>query len=355
MMAREVGYHGFGTAPLLSDSLFSEWFIIARYNPLESFFTTSSDTVTPSIVKRFNSAAERCYNTLIETRSTDRSLAAFSIQRFYRTVFMRAWEIQKADESDYHLLLEMQYGVELAIKMADKLLATATSAEYLGLYVDDPKQYRYDVLETLVEIVYEALEAISNRFKGVDDAFWMTAIEAFQKSFPSIGHQPDGMTPFQQRLSLKIIDKLGQNMRGTYPAICRVLLACVGPYEDKAAQSNHTAFNILKNEMYRELKRLPDLASSTADKIGDFLPNNVAYDAATTVLTHTYGGGEKAATTLSALNLQTVSLVAGSIRRQPIVACPRFRRHRVRCFHGTGGASWSGGSLRESSSLRLCA
>jgi len=36
------------------------------------------------------------------------------------------------------------------------------------------------------------------------------------------------------------------------------------------------------------------------------------------------------------------------------VAGTRFRRHRVRCFDGTGGASLSGGSLRESSSLRLC-
>jgi hypothetical protein len=35
-----------------------------------------------------------------------------------------------------------------------------------------------------------------------------------------------------------------------------------------------------------------------------------------------------------------------------ILACTRFRRHRVRCFNGTGGASWSGGSLRGSSSLR---
>ena len=26
------------------------------------------------------------------------------------------------------------------------------------------------------------------------------------------------------------------------------------------------------------------------------------------------------------------------------MACTRFRRHRVRCFHGTGGASWRGGS-----------
>src|SRR5262245_13850561 len=37
------------------------------------------------------------------------------------------------------------------------------------------------------------------------------------------------------------------------------------------------------------------------------------------------------------------------------LACTRFRRHRVRCFDGAGGGSWRDGSLRESSSLRLCA
>ena len=36
------------------------------------------------------------------------------------------------------------------------------------------------------------------------------------------------------------------------------------------------------------------------------------------------------------------------------VACTRFRRHRVRCFDGTGGESWRDGSLHASSSLRLC-
>ena len=35
-----------------------------------------------------------------------------------------------------------------------------------------------------------------------------------------------------------------------------------------------------------------------------------------------------------------------------LVACTRFRRHRVRCFDGTGGGSWRDGSLRGSSSLR---
>ncbi len=36
------------------------------------------------------------------------------------------------------------------------------------------------------------------------------------------------------------------------------------------------------------------------------------------------------------------------------LACTRFRRRRVRCFNGTGGGSWRGGSLHASSSLRLC-
>ncbi len=38
---------------------------------------------------------------------------------------------------------------------------------------------------------------------------------------------------------------------------------------------------------------------------------------------------------------------------QAILACTRFRRHQVRCFNGTGGGSWRGGSLHASSSLRL--
>jgi DNA-binding transcriptional LysR family regulator len=37
-----------------------------------------------------------------------------------------------------------------------------------------------------------------------------------------------------------------------------------------------------------------------------------------------------------------------------ILACCRFRRHRVRCHDGTGGGSWRDGDLPGSSSLRVC-
>jgi DGQHR domain-containing protein len=41
-------------------------------------------------------------------------------------------------------------------------------------------------------------------------------------------------------------------------------------------------------------------------------------------------------------------------RWEKALACTRFRRHRVRCFDGTGGVSWRDGSLHGSSSLRRC-
>lgn len=319
MMAREVGYKGFGTAPLLSDSLFSDLFILEKYDPFDWFL---SGDVTAQIVNRFNSAAERCFTTLIEGGVIYQSQAAYNIQRFYRSAFMVAWKIQGTDDHDYHLPLELHYGVEKATKMAQQLIAHLDSREYEALFVSDPKQHRYDVLETLVEIVYEALAAISNKFKGFDDPFWMTAIDVFHTAIPSIGDQPDGMSPFQQRLTLKIIDKLDDNMEGFYPAICRVLLACVGPYNRNAKQHNKTAFNILRDAMYVRLQNLPELVANKPEKLTDFLPDNVTYDPRTNELTHTYRGGEKAVTNLSTLKLETVSLISKDIRRTQDSAPP---------------------------------
>jgi hypothetical protein len=70
--------------------------------------------------------------------------------------------------------------------------------------------------------------------------------------------------------------------------------------------------------MYYELTRLSQLAASKPEKFAGFLPDNVAFDVTTATLTHTYRGGAQVLTSLSALNLQPISLVAEGIRRQPI-------------------------------------
>jgi hypothetical protein len=56
------------------------------------------------------------------------------------------------------------------------------------------------------------------------------------------------------------------------------------------------------------------------------------------------------AATPEKLRRELEDLEAGSV----FLACTRFRRHRVRCFYGTGGESWKDEGLHASSSLRLC-
>jgi hypothetical protein len=97
-------------------------------------------------------------------------------------------------------------------------------------------------------------------------------------------------------------------MEGLYPAIARVLLAVIGPYEGRPPIAERTAFVILKDAVYKELQRLPTLHSKEPDKISDYLPANVTYDPATNALTHTYRRGEAQVTHLSALNLPEVDL-----------------------------------------------
>jgi hypothetical protein len=315
MMAREVGYHGFATAPLLSDSLFSDWFIVTQYNPLDSFIFSGRDNLTPLLLKRFNSAAERCYETLILEKEIFRAQVAFSIQSYYRSVFMSAYIYQEDRSRGFDLPLEMQGAVEMVVRMANRLLARVSKREYESLFVTDVSAYRHDVLETMVEIVFEALNGIANKFKGVDDVFWSLAIDVMHRVFQSAGSEPAGLTPFQQRLALKIVDKLRDNINGYYPSLLRVLLATVGPYAQSAPQENRTAFNILKDALYIVLRLLPKLARNKPEKIEGYLPPNVSYDVQSQCLSHMYRGGQVVVTDISVLRISALSLTSKSIRR----------------------------------------
>jgi hypothetical protein len=313
MMEREVGYHGFGAAPLLSDSLFASYFIVRQYDPLDSFQFTGADGVTAGIVRRFNSAAKKALKTVIEAGDVWQCQVAFSIKEYSESLFMRAQEVR--DRKDTSLAFEMHQTVNVALEMADKLQAKLTPEQLDGFYVNDPTQYRGDVLEMLAEMVYDALAFISNFFLGVDDPFWTTCIGTFQKAFPSHGQYPDGMTPFQQRLAMKLIDKLHENMDGYFPTLCRVMLACIGPYERNSEPANRTAWKILREAMYRELMRFPDLPNGAPGKIPDYLPPNISYDPIETTLTHTFTGGGTRVTKLSDLNIGPVSLATADVRR----------------------------------------
>lgn len=288
IMAREVEYHGFGEAPVLSTALFSDHFIVDAYNPLGSYI--SSESITPEVLKRFNYATVRCYECLISQRQFGRSQVSFSIKNFYRTAAIRAGTLRKRGAVSVEYSIELNEAAQNAIALANRLMASANSSEYTRMFSSKSKGYRNAPLEILVEIVYDILCSISNDFEGSSDPFWHLVIDTVHRSFQQFGDKTEGMTPFQQRLILKLIAKLEDNMRGYYPAICRVLLASIGPY-DPASKSTSTALNILRNRMYQELSKLSSLAAAAPDKVSDYIPNNVEYDPKKNLLTHTYVGG----------------------------------------------------------------
>lgn len=326
MMDRELEFHGFGTAPLLSQSLFGNPFMVMSYNTLQGYIR--SEKVTLSVIQRFNSATVRTTETLIRQRRTDHSYSAMGARSFYESAFMRLYTVQEAENYDYRHVMATKEAVTNAIKLANKLMAAASDGSYEWLYVDDMKDNpKHDVLGVLVEIVYDGLKSISNKFRGPNDPFWSMAREAMTEAFPHIGQEPDGMTPFQQRLAIHILEDLQDNMRGWYPAISRIVLATVGPYRENARQPNATAANLLKDAAYLVLKKLPELATEHPEKLGDYFPDNIVYDPVENTLTHTYFGGSIEVTELSTLEIEPIDILDKTLRR-PLIDAERREAER---------------------------
>jgi hypothetical protein len=316
MVAREIEYHGFGAAPLLLDALFSEPFILDAYNPFGGLRFEVDAPLTSALLERFNRAAEKAYIAMIDSGSIWHVGSAHSIESFYEGVFQKVWLPRKKSDWDVNLRIEMNRAVGNAIDLADRLTATLSDQQVQSLYVKHPNEYRHDLLETLVMVVYNALAFISNHFEGYGDDFWFLAHEAISKSFPSIGEQPDGMSPFQQRLAIKLLKKLDDNLKGFYPSISRVLLSRIGPYQHKVEPKNQAAFIIFKNAMYERMRRLQELAAKDLAKVPDYLPDDVTYNFTANELTHSYRDGRRIVTSLNALKIEPVSLLSEGIRRQ---------------------------------------
>jgi hypothetical protein len=315
MMTRELGYQGFAQAPLLSDSLFAQSFTLWAYNPFDFLRVPMNASSATGALKRFNEAARKALTTLIDAGVLD-SRVPHSIQDCYEDAWRHVLYARGKPEFRDLPTFELHGGIKLAIEMATRLLHKCPRDRFDGWFASEGEQYRYrhDILEALVDIVFEALSSISSGFRGADDEFWLSAHEAFSSSFPAIGEQPDGMDPFQQRLALKVMEKLKENLSGYYPALIRVLLVCAGPYEHANPQQNRTAFNIIKDAIYTELKRLPELAAKAPDRLSDFLPDHVNLHVATNTLTHTWRGGSQAVTRLNEIRPPAISLFAEELR-----------------------------------------
>jgi hypothetical protein len=313
MFERETGYTGFASAPVLSESLFDLPFIVTRYDPLAGLRFNTENKFEEKGLKRFNNAAKRCLTSVIESGEIYDARTAWSVRHHYEGIFRSLYQVREIKPVDHMFMIRIQDAVEEAVSLAEKIQEGFSASEWDYAFVTSADDRRSDMLQDLVEIVIEAFNGIANEFNGYRDPFWIMALQSFGACFEKYSDQI-GLTPFQQRLAFKIVDKLNDNMNGYYPAISRVMLSCIGLYVAKT-DDKPTPSNIIRDLVYRQMQKLPILAQTQPYKIEHYLPNNMRYSNRTTELTFTYGDGRTKGIVLSLLNVPARDLADPAIRR----------------------------------------
>ncbi|HEV2161190.1 MAG TPA: hypothetical protein VGR52_02990 [Stellaceae bacterium] len=307
IMARESEYGGFGTAPVFSDSLFSDWFVLSQYDPLGRLTFEHPKEITETYLSRLNAAAQLILETAIKGDDFWPQRYMMAVTHAYEHVSQQnGYRRYKGLPADY--LVSFHMGISKLCKRTAEALGELTVDRRKGLFLTDPKSYPSDLVHEVASIAYESLASIANAFAGPDDDCWIHAISVFNDVYSPYGTEPVGMNPLQQQLAIQLIDKLRQNLEGFYPAISRVLVSVIGPYESHTTIEGRTAFVVIRDAVYRELQKLSTLHNKKPDKFSNFLPSNVTFDPASNSLTHTYRGGDTKITNLGSLTIPEVNL-----------------------------------------------
>ena len=322
MIAKEIGYTGFGSVAVLSNSLFGTWFILSHYDPLENLAFNMPKGFSEGFVARLNNACKMMLETAIKHGDYWPNSYMHRVRSAYESL-CHQWGFTRPKPLSVEYAVTLHMGIQRLYKL---LLDGLTSLEWerkRSLFITDPKAFRLDLVDTIASIVYESLACVANTFLGADDDAWTHAISVVLDIYPPREAEPLGMNPLQQQLAVQLIDKLRDNMDGWYPAISRVLLATIGPYAGHPHVKKRTAHVILKDAVYRELQKLPALHAKSPEKVADFFPPSVTYDVGTNTITHTYRGGGTLSTDLGALNIPVVDLTNQQNWQVPAPAASR--------------------------------
>lgn len=309
MLAREAGYHGFHAAPVLSDALFYNHFIHKYYEPFDWLFMHRDIDLTAQIFECLNIAMRKSVSITLKEEAYWERWSHHAMVENYISLCEQA--LRTGDHPRNSIGALETIGISNILTDVRKHLAKLSPEARHQMYQKEEQEspgMEPVFISAIAELAYKSLEIISNDFRGYKDPNWLFAHEIFKAVFPSIidyadyaGGKPYTCDPLQQRVAIMLIKKLRENMEGFYPAISRVLLALIGPYERKVEIKDSAAFKLLSDNFYAELQRFSEIRKRRSVSLSDFLPENVTYDPDNNALTHTFSDGETRITMLALL------------------------------------------------------
>ncbi len=285
------------------------------FEPLNGITSIGIGVPSEGFVSRLNIAAELMVSSEIKHGGYWDAGSTNSVVNIYDNISQSVMS-ERSENKHPAYLFEFRQGITKLSKVMTDSLEECDPRVHNMLFATDLEEYRHDSVDAIAKLVCDGLTCVSNQFQGFDDSAWLFAHDVFRKVFERFGDVPIGLSPFQQAVAIGLIHKLKENMDGYYPTLSRVLLAVIGPYETSAPEKPGSAVAILKDAIYFELKRLPDLYDKDPKKVAERLPLNVTYDHTKRSLTHTYRGGQQVRTNLDDLHLGPVDLLAANILRR---------------------------------------
>lgn len=314
ILAKEDSYEGFGWSREFAKELFGNHKMRA-FEPLNGIVSIGVGAPSKGFVSRLNIAAELMVHAEIRHHGFWDRHSTLSITRLYESI-CHAVKFERSDQKRPAYLFELGLGITELTKIIAASLEDSPPRTYDMLFAEDLEIYRHDLVDKIAELACEGLGCVSNGFQGVNDPAWLFALDILGGIFDRFGDVPVGLSPLQQAVAVRLVKKLKHNMDGYYPTLSRVLLAVIGPYETNAPEKPGSAAAILKDAVYFELKRLPDLYDKDPEKVLERLPPNVTYDHNKKSLTHTYSGGQQATTALDDLKLPNIDLLDANVLRR---------------------------------------
>ncbi len=286
MLEREVGYHGFSHIGLFLESMFGDSFIVRSYKPLNKISAFYDVDISHRFVERLSAAVQQVWKTGAGEIWHPQSV--YDVARLLDSLSSTIRSLEEKDTTQWRLSAPIPRILQTIVEASNKEILELTTEERRSLYKPDEETSAHEHIASLTaEIIFDYFCNISNGFLGFEDKQWVGALDVFGEVFPSGDTQPAGLDPIQQHLALRIIGKVRDNMIGYYPAITRLLLAVIGPYGSRNGKSN-SAFQLLEDAFYFELRRFSALAIESPEKVSDYLPPNVRFQKEQSVLVHRY-------------------------------------------------------------------
>ncbi len=304
-LAREIDFHGFGSAPIVKNAVFGNSYVLINYPPLAATKLMIHSNLEDGFIERLSVAAWEAWSTLMEAGIISHSYTAHQIGRLYEHVLHRISALER-DNNRKHDSYRFQRSIIDLYRITVRTTLNYRhdfDANRLHNSIKNNDGLVPDAANVCASIIFCVFESACWSFKGFDDPAWSRVIDIFMEVFPNerSTKNPD-INLIQKILIREITLKVRWNMKGFYPPVTKVLLCLVGPPPSGELQDS-SAIGVLRQTIYFELRNMKNLHREKPGAAERYMCDGVSYFANRDTVRHVFRDGEYTETPLSEIDV----------------------------------------------------